>query len=479
MPHGHRWSPLADLPEDWSSLSDGELRALTDVWIEQSNELAAKEAVEEFTKRLCREWAIETGVIEGAYTLARGVTQTLIEQGIRAELIGREDTDRDPAEVAAMIQDHLDALDGLFAFVKGERELTVGYIKELHAALMRHQPTHRVQDQFGQFFDAPLEKGTYKTQPNNATRPDGGVHEYCPPEHVASEMDRLVALHREHVTGNVAAEIEAAWLHHVFTQIHPFADGNGRVARALASLVFLRRKAFPFVVRRDDRNRYIAALESADSGDIGAVVGFLVRSQRRSLIAGIHAIPTIFASQTGPGTVEEEVSTVRRLLLSKGEITPRDWESTKQIAGYLVALSSGRLNAVSKLLKTELAEFHQRRGPFAAYVGGGQAPTNLQSVAEALGYYPNVAEWHQGAELNLVWRSHTKIIVSLHALGKKYRGIIVAVLLYLAAGQATQILSEEMFQVNYKDKPEDAERRFQAWLEPALARALAMWRETL
>ena len=35
-----------------------------------------------------------------------------------------------------------------------------------------------------------------------------------------------------------AREIEATWLHHRFTQIHPFQDGNGRVARALASLVF-------------------------------------------------------------------------------------------------------------------------------------------------------------------------------------------------------------------------------------------------
>ena len=45
-------------------------------------------------------------------------------------------------------------------------------------------------------------------------------------------------LHRNH--HDVAPEVEAAWLHHRFTQIHPFQDGNGRIARALATLIFVK-----------------------------------------------------------------------------------------------------------------------------------------------------------------------------------------------------------------------------------------------
>jgi Fic family protein len=95
-------------------------------------------------------------------------------------------------------------------------------------------------DQLGRAFEKQLEKGQYKTEPNSPTRPDSLVHEYCPPEQVASEMDRLVAMHSEHDERGVPVEVEAAWFHHRFTQIHPFADGNGRVARAIASLVFIK-----------------------------------------------------------------------------------------------------------------------------------------------------------------------------------------------------------------------------------------------
>lgn len=92
-------------------------------------------------------------------------------------------------------------------------------------------------------------------------RPDGIVHEYCPPEQVVSEMERLVEMHNQHLE-IVAPEVEAAWLHHRFTQTHPFQDGNGRVARTLASLIFIRQGLFPIVITRSDRQEYINASEA-------------------------------------------------------------------------------------------------------------------------------------------------------------------------------------------------------------------------
>jgi len=53
-------------------------------------------------------------------------------------------------------------------------------------------------------------------------------------------MQCLIEWYREH-ENRLSVEVRAAWLqHHRFTWIHPFQDGNGRVARALASLVFLK-----------------------------------------------------------------------------------------------------------------------------------------------------------------------------------------------------------------------------------------------
>ena len=164
------------------SFVTGSLKLLHQVWEKQKQTIDDKR-VQDFNAELTRKWSIETGIIEGVYTLDRGITHTLIERGIHSAYIPHDATNRDPEVVVRIIRDHEEALEGLFAFVTGERALTTGYIKELHSALLRHQGTFVVFDQFEQAFEKELEKGAYKKLPNNPRRPEGGIHEYCPPEH--------------------------------------------------------------------------------------------------------------------------------------------------------------------------------------------------------------------------------------------------------------------------------------------------------
>jgi hypothetical protein len=233
-----KWHPIEDVG-DHVALASGELAALGDLWTEQRSELAKRGLLVQFITRLQREWAIETGILERLYDLDRGVTRLLVERGISADLIGYNGSDRDPALVAQILRDHADVAEDLLDFVGGDRILSTSYVKQLHAALTRSQETTEAVDQFGRVFQVELLHGSYKNLPNNPTRPNGSVHEYCPPVHVAAEMDELMLMHERHSAYGVPAEVEASFLHHRFTQIHPFQDGNGRVARALASLVFL------------------------------------------------------------------------------------------------------------------------------------------------------------------------------------------------------------------------------------------------
>jgi hypothetical protein len=113
----YTWSPITDLPDDWQSMSVPELSSLARVWAEQHDRLKQSRAVKDFNGRLAREWSIETGILERLYTIDRGVTQLLIEQGIDAALIPHGATDRPVSEVISIIQDHCGALDGMSEFV--------------------------------------------------------------------------------------------------------------------------------------------------------------------------------------------------------------------------------------------------------------------------------------------------------------------------------------------------------------------------
>lgn len=82
-------------------------------------------------------------------------------------------------------------------------------------------------------------------------------------------------------SARVAAEdipAELARLHCEFERIHPFIDGNGRAGRLLLNLVLVRLGYPPAIVFKRDRNRYLAALDRADNGDLGALAELIARS---------------------------------------------------------------------------------------------------------------------------------------------------------------------------------------------------------
>jgi Fic-DOC domain mobile mystery protein B len=74
----------------------------------------------------------------------------------------------------------------------------------------------------------------------------------------------------------------AARLHHRLVQIHPFPNGNGRVARTYADVLLhghgearFRWGEGDLIESGDTRDRYIAALRAADGRDFGPLLEFL------------------------------------------------------------------------------------------------------------------------------------------------------------------------------------------------------------
>lgn len=273
---------IQDLPSDWRELALPSMREVETRWRDRLASIHDSGTLAEFTQQLNREWAIETGQIENLYDIESGVTVTLIQQGFDAALIPHGATNKDPEYVVALLNDQQAALDWLFAFVKQDRPLTVSFIKELHAMMTESQISVTVSDHLGNRFEVPMIKGDWKTLPNFPRR-NGTEFHYCPPEHTAAEMDRLVEMHSRHQEAGVAPEVESAWLHHRFSQIHPFQDGNGRIARALASLVMIRAGLFPVSISRDEKASYLDNLSHADAGDLRPLIYQIVRGQQSAL----------------------------------------------------------------------------------------------------------------------------------------------------------------------------------------------------
>lgn len=277
------WTPIG-FSDKWSEAETAKFEDLAPSWYKRRESLTEDDDdYKEFLERLKREHAIETGIVEKLYDLSEGITQTLIKDGFVESFIGHRDTNIAPQQLMAYLNDHFQALDFVFAFVKNHRELSKSFIRELHALLTNHQMTTPAVDGLGKTVQMELRKGEFKKHPNNPRREDGTLCLYCPPEQVDSEMESLLRIYEQYSHEDVNPIILSAWFHHAFTQIHPFQDGNGRMARLLSSLIWIKGGLFPLTVRRFEKSTYIRALEKADAGEPVELVTFFSEAQSKSI----------------------------------------------------------------------------------------------------------------------------------------------------------------------------------------------------
>ena len=470
------WNPktgIIDFEDDPNELHASEISGIRESWKEQQNQLQETPQLVEFTKRLGREWAIETGIIENLYDIDRGVTQTLIQHGFQAEFLHHGSTDKPREYVLQLLQDQEDTLNGLFDFIKSERELTTSYVKELHTALVRSQHTTEAQDTLGQYIDVPLTKGAWKEQENYPIR--GGVrYVYCPPEHVGSEMDRLIKLHSRHISEDVSSEVRAAWLHHRFTQIHPFQDGNGRVARALASLLLLKDGLFPLIITRDDRKGYIGALEEADKGKLTPLIKMFVKSQSRQFKKASEIGREVVGKRRGTGEAMKILQQVAKD--QKSVFEKKILDHADIIQGNL----EGRLNELIPDIKDALSKVHPQ---CTVYIDGSKEETEhyfrsqiIDNAKHHFKYYADMSTYRSWISLQMYWSRRGRLVFPIHGIGRKLSGgLICSPFLDFRDDEekgehkvSMLPVSEDGFIFFHNEKKEQLMSRFKEWREEVL-----------
>ncbi len=295
-PGNRPWRPITPLDVDAVS-ANGRIAgvdALREAWRVQLAKLAEDDRTKA-RQRTLRKLAIETGIIERLYDIDWGLTLTLIAEGFARDVVERASGKVDDHTLATLIAQR-DSLELVVDFVKQDRRLTPSFIKQLHHALTRTQAHYTAVDALGQAVQRALPRGQWKQWPNHVVRPDGSLLEYCPPEHVDSEIDNLCSWYEELEARDLHALIKAAWLHHRFVQIHPFADGNGRVARALTLLVMQRHQYAPLVVDRFHRAAYVAALDRANDEDLSPLVQLFANLESAALAGELEQSVTAEAT---------------------------------------------------------------------------------------------------------------------------------------------------------------------------------------
>ena len=210
--------------------------------------------LETLQEKLRIEWTYNSNAIEGN-TLTLGETMFFLREGLTSE--GK------PLKDYLEAKNHAEAIDGLYEIIQGGRDLSERLIKQLHGILTKGIEFTDAKTPSGQIVRKPFHSGQYKIQPNHVLTLSGKIHHYSEPLKVKDEMEKLVKWYtQEHALHPVE---KAAIFHYRFVAIHPFDDGNGRMARLLMNLILMKNGYPPCIIRNAHRRKYLETLEIVDA----------------------------------------------------------------------------------------------------------------------------------------------------------------------------------------------------------------------
>jgi len=196
-------------------------------------------------RQLTALWTYDSTAIEGN-TLTLGETIKVLEMGLT--ISGK------PLKDHEEVYGHAKAVELIYNLIQHDKIVTEDLFN-LHRCVMQKSP-----------IDALRPIGNWKSDYNGTTGVRDGkpfYMEYARPDDTPKLMTRWIKeFNRKLLTASspVKAMNVYAWAHLSFVRIHPFFDGNGRIARLIANLPLLKCGWPPLLISLERRAEYIDLL---------------------------------------------------------------------------------------------------------------------------------------------------------------------------------------------------------------------------
>jgi Fic family protein len=205
-------------------------------------------------------WTHTSTAIEGN-TLSLGETAFVIEEGLTVS--GK------PLKDHVEVVGHARAIELIFDYINRNSEFTTEDLFNLHKAVQ----TERIHDIY-----KPI--GHWKREPNGTNviteNQQQIFFEYAAPDAVPALMDDWFEIMNGFLKNKLdsyQAVIAYAEIHVSFVRIHPFFDGNGRIARLVANLPVINSGLPPIIIPTEKRREYIQLLSKYELAVGQAIAG--------------------------------------------------------------------------------------------------------------------------------------------------------------------------------------------------------------
>jgi len=273
-------------------------------------------------EELHTEFVFNSNAIEGN-TLTLKETRLVLAEGMTIK--GK------PLKDHLEATNHLEAIDFICNLSKTDADITEADINGIHGIVLKDIE----REYAGKYRPGQVRILGANFIPPNALK-------------IPALMEKLVAWLKAHPgKGNIIEA--AASAHYEISRIHPYIDGNGRVARLLMNLILIRNGFPPAVILNNDRKKYYHALGRADQGEFHPFFKLVGQSLERSLDIYLRAF----------GLDNEKLMSLADL--SKGSPYSRDYLSLLARQGKLSAIKLGRNWLSTEKALTDYVETRRRK----------------------------------------------------------------------------------------------------------------------
>lgn len=279
-------------------------------------------------QKLRLDWNYHSNKLEGN-TYSYGETKMLLMKGLTA---GGKPI-RDHEEITG----HDQAITFIIDSIKNDEPLTEAFIRHLHKLTLVRPFWADAKTADGQPTKRLIKVGEYKTEPNHVETLSSETFRFAEPIETPVKMQELVEWFREKLAQPGAnAVLIAAEFHYRFVRIHPFDDGNGRLARLLMNFVLMKFDYPPVIVKNEDKDSYIAVLEQVDFKILQPFVEYIAINQA-------HSLELMIRGATGgnieePGDIDKEITILEKQIRGFGRRIqlPKSPEAVQEVLEHSI-----------------------------------------------------------------------------------------------------------------------------------------------
>ncbi len=299
MDHGYlpdgtqfrRWRPVSPLDQRWRAAMTEEATRLRDQWLVRRAELIAAGTLDASIARLIEEWHSEGYLPRPIQLQNRPAQAMLMELGFDASIAASLDPDEPDTDAFPSESARRQTADFLMTPIKEGRDLSPVDVVRVHGLLcpaIKPKGFPGIDDTSR--VSRYKARGRFREHPALVMGSDRVLKEGCPPDRLSKEVFAMSKATGDARRAGVVGAARAAWTLYALSIVHPFYDGNGRVARMLGSFVLVRDGGFPLLIPPALHTIYLDAFSKARLDQPEMLVRLVADCQNAVLRTALHTL---------------------------------------------------------------------------------------------------------------------------------------------------------------------------------------------